>query len=154
MGFEYDIGGKKFTQRKLVLGQVRQLIRLLPEIVIRAGATPLSILVGLDEKTSQALAIVLREEGSELKDKNVEALAAFLDENCDLDVAGRVIDDFFVLNPLSSLQARLEKMTQGLAGFTKKKEGSTGCSSSWPEATSRSETPSSGDTPQRSVANG
>lgn len=111
---EYDIGGKKYIQKPLVLGQLQQLLKLLEGIKIDTP-TPMGIVTALGEKLHKALAIVLIPDGVSVKDKDIEALADELAFEADIDVAVKVIEDFFACNNLGLLLQRVAKVIEGIA---------------------------------------
>ena len=63
----YEIGGKTYTQKPLVLGQVRQLLDLLANVSIPADATAVGLINAIGDKLSLAIAIVLAEPGKSLR---------------------------------------------------------------------------------------
>ena len=106
---EYFIGGKKYIQKPLVIGQLKQLSRLLKDVVITPEAGATSLVEAIGDKLPEAMAIVLIPEGVEVKDKNIEEIAKELEFQVDIDIAVKVIEDFFVCNQVSSLWKRLQE---------------------------------------------
>lgn len=152
---EYDIDGRIFVQRPLVLGQIQQLLRVLDGLALPETLTLASLLDALGGRLYAAIATVITEKGCSPRDKNIEELAAELEWKLDLDTALAVIDDFFVLNPVSSLLQKAGGMIGGLnRTMAALGTGSTRRSSSSQEATSPAATTSSGDTPSRSAPPG
>ncbi len=147
--FTYTIGGKKYVQRPLVLGQVNQLMQLLKGMVIPERLDIMLLISLMGDRLSKALAIVLIEEDCKsLKDRNLEALAAEISFNVETETAIKVVEDFFDCNPIASLLEKLSGMTEKIGSMIdKKKTSSAASSSSSPEATSQKETPSSGVLP-------
>lgn len=139
--FKYEIGGKTYIQRPLVLGQIRQLIGQLGGLKIYPGSGGVGIIFGLGEKLPSLLAVALTEEGKSPKEKNVEEMAKEIEFEIDPETAIKVVEDFFVCNPTSSILERIGKLRK----LIKTKTGSKSSSSSSPEETSSKETPSSGD---------
>jgi len=107
---EYIIGGKKYIQRPLVLGQVKQLSKLLKDVVISPGDTPVNIIEILGDKLPEAMAIVLTPEGQTVKDKNIEEIAREIEFQLDLETAVKVVEDFFVCNQISLLWKRVQEI--------------------------------------------
>lgn len=143
--FTYEIGGKKYTQKKLVLGQLQQLLGLLPGL--RFGSTePLAVMAALGDKLPQALAVVLIPEGVALKDKDLPALAGEIAFAVEPETAMQVVEDFFTCTPVPSLLERLTAMADTIRAALNRANGSGSSSSSSPEGTSSNATPSSGDT--------
>jgi len=151
--YTYEIAGKKYIQRKLVLGQVKQVIGLLEGVSFRPEDTVTEIMAKLNKKLPIAIAIVLTEEGKTLRGKVIESLAEELEFEIDIETSIRVIEDFFDCNPIASL---VDQMT-GTIGKTlisagQAKAGLMSSVSSSPEETLQSGTPSSGDTLSKSVS--
>ncbi len=145
MEFTYEIDGRKFIQRPLVLGQLRQLLSVLKTVEIPGDANAVGLIDACGDRLPEALAIVLTEEGSSLKDKNIAALADMLSFSVTPELALQVIEDFFSCNPVSSL---LERLTGTIARATANLTpiGSMASSLSSAAATSPDETRSSGGT--------
>jgi len=147
--FEYEIGGKKYIQKPIVWGQIRQLKNILPRIGVQA-LTIEGVMFALGDQLAKAIAIVLIPEGENPKDKDIDALAEEIEFSLDPETILRVIEDFFDCNPIVSLSRKLNGMILNLKGniaaqiMTQSKE----YVSSLPEETSPKETPSSGDTVQ------
>lgn len=145
--FHYEIGGRTFIQRKLVLGQVQQLIRLLAGVEFAGPLDILSVIYALGNKFPQAVAICITEEGASPRDKNVGELAPWIEYEADIETTVQVVEDFFTLNPTSSVL----KILSGLVSRVKAKISgpttSDSSSASSPEAISQNGTRSSGDTP-------
>ncbi len=97
---KYTIGDKIFMQKKLVLGQWKELRNILDEIIIPGELTPLSLVNALSSNLFIALAIVLTEEGKSPRGKDLAALADEIEYGITAEVAIEVITDFFDLNPI------------------------------------------------------
>ena len=67
--FEYEIGGKKYTQGALVLGQLEQLLPIAEGVTVQGDSEALEVIRLLGDKISTAIAIVLRADKEHLKDK-------------------------------------------------------------------------------------
>lgn len=148
--FRYEIAGKVYVQRPIVLGQLKQLMGIMRGTILPKELNATGVIAVLGEKLSEAVAVVVCEEGTSLKDKDVLRLAGELEFNIEPELALKVIEDFFICNPVSSLLERLtgvmEKVNLSMA-----KTPSTGSSASLPKETSQSKTPSSGDSRPRSA---
>jgi len=126
--FEYEIGGKKFFQRPLVLGQIELITPIIlklttgmsPEAVGEiAKSTPtdgaaipeeglnavfeIADYLTTKKKMAEALSIVLIEDGSELATRSMEDVQNHLRWNLGMDIAQKVIQDFFTCNDWKSL---------------------------------------------------
>jgi hypothetical protein len=145
---EYDIDGRAFVQRPLVMGQIQQLLRILDGIALPEPITLASLLDALGGRLYAAIAVAITEKGCSPRDKNIDELAAEFEWKLDADTLLEIVDDFFALNPVSSLLGKIGKM---LGGLNRTMEalgtGSTRRSSSSPAGTSPEGTASSGDTP-------
>lgn len=146
MEFKYEIGGKTYTQKPLVLGQIRQLMSLMKGIVIPHDIGIPGLISLLGDKLPRAIVIVLCEEGKALKDKNLEHLESEIEFEISPEQAIQVVEDFFDSNPIVSLLERL-KETAGKISEKMKETGLNKSASSSPVEILPSETPSSGDTP-------
>lgn len=148
--FRYDIGGKIFVQRPLVLGQIRQLLELLKGVVLprEFGARDLVVLLGAN--ISKALAIILCKPGEDIRTKDLDAMAQELEFSVSAETAIEVIEDFFACSQVASLLRRIEDLAAAVE-VQVKGTGSSRPSYSSPEETSPDETRSSGDTPSQSA---
>jgi hypothetical protein len=106
----YEIGGKTYEQRELVLGQWRQLSALLSDLKMPAVGSRLQTMIAALEnagRLERAIAVLLNEPGVQPRDKNLDALAAELEFSITPQQIAEVIDDFFTCNPVSSILSRL-----------------------------------------------
>jgi len=106
----YEINGKTYVQRPLVLGQAAQLLALLKDVSLPGEATALGLVAALGERIPEALAIILTEAGTSPRDKNRTALAEELSFFLQPETALEAVDHFFELNPLSSWLNRLAEL--------------------------------------------
>lgn len=100
--FEYTIGDSVYTQKKMTLGQVKQLNRLFGTVELPSNFTAITMFTSFSGKLSEFMGIVLCKKGSMLKDKVYQDLVDKLDEDADLDVGFEVVQDFFVCNPIAT----------------------------------------------------
>jgi hypothetical protein len=147
--FEYTIDGKKYSQKSLVLGQVQQLIKFLKGKKLPETLTTFQIIDLLGDDLCEGIAIVLKEENRLLKDKDVTVLAKEIQFSIEPETAFKVVEDFFVCNPVASMLERLAGSIRKVA--EQMMIGLKRPSSSSPEETSPAETKSSGDTPQENA---
>jgi len=148
----YEIGGKTYIQRALVLGQIKQLKGVLAGVEISEDFTVQEIIETLEDRLYQALAIVLTEAGTALKGKDLPTLAEELEWSIPPETAFEVIEDFFICNPTASLLNKLAGVIGKIRGLMGKGTGSTNSASSSAEETLSNETTSSGDTLSESVS--
>ncbi len=147
--FTYEINGKTYIQRPLVLGQIGQITEVLKGIEITQGMGIEQIVQLLGDRLPAAMAVVLTEKGKKVRDKNLPALTEAMQDDMDVGTAIEVMDHFLSLNPIASA---FGKLTGIMAGITKAATGSRTSSSQSPEETSRSGTTSSGDTHSESAS--
>ena len=140
---KYEIGGKTYIQRPLVLGQTRQFLDLLKGVTIPAGVDAYGLIRALGESLPQALAIVLTEEGKSPRDKNVTEAACEIEFAITPEQTLEVVDHFFDLNAIPSLLSRIAGVAEKI-GEKMTKTGSPRSASSSPEETSPSATGSPG----------
>lgn len=113
----YEIGGKKYVQKKLVLGQIKQLNSIIgmiqfplngdgkPEDITNAEMLQLLIKNDVLVKT---LAVVLCPENTSLKDRNLKEIEEEIEFAVDIETGLDVVTDFFGLNNIQSLVERME----------------------------------------------
>lgn len=142
----YEIGGKPYIQKRLVLGQLMQLSRLLNGMAFPASPGVTDVIVTLGHRLPLALAIVLIPEDVELKDKDISVIAAEIEFTIDPETAIRAVNDFFDCNPISSLLEQLVGMSERIKGAMERTNGTNSSAPSQAE-TLQNTTASSGDTP-------
>jgi len=147
--FEYEIDGKKYSQKPLVLGQVQQLIKFLRGKKLPEILNPFQIIELLGDDLAEGIAIVLGEENRHLKDKDVSALTKEIQFSIKPGMALKVIEDFFDCNPIAPMMAELEGAIDRILG--KITTGLKRPSSSSAEETSPEGMKSSGDTPRENA---
>ncbi len=151
---EYTIGGRIFIQKALTPGQWKQIIPLLFQIKLPENLDALSMVFLLGNYIHRALAIVLREKGQKLKDKDLDSLTEFMEEEADALTTLEVVEDFFGCNPMTSISKGLSRLQESLKNLTTGPNGSTNLSSPSPAETSPSETKSSGSIPLENAGPG
>lgn len=110
--YSYEIGGRKYFQRPLVLGQLRQLANLiLKDIVLPENIelTPQFILTELGDKVALALAIILNPEGILPENKVLEEWEKVIEFNIEIETALQVVEDFFDCTQIFSLPKKLQE---------------------------------------------
>ena len=118
---EYDFGGVKYVQKPLVLGQLKQVLDILKGLELNPDANALQLVEMFGDKVATVLAIILIKDGTtNLKDRDIDALAEELRFNIDLEQAAQVIEDFFELMPVNLL---LDKVTGITSKWVKRMEG-------------------------------
>ncbi len=142
--FEYTIGGKKYVQKKLVLGQIRQLTNLLDGIAIPENSDTTAWVLALGSKISEALAIVLTEENASLADKDLAQNTKEIEFNIEPELVVEVVEDFFGCNPIASILGKLTGMIGNVVETTEKMTGLKDSASSSPGETLPDEEKSSG----------
>ncbi|MDD3847184.1 MAG: hypothetical protein PHC90_12615 [Syntrophorhabdaceae bacterium] len=154
--FTYEINGTTYIQRPLVLGQIKQLSNVLENISVSMLTDETAMAKLLVNNISPVIAVVITKEGVRLQDKDIEAFSGEIEFAIDAETVTRVVQDFFVCNPVASIYEKLSGMVKSIRkGKEKQAEtGSTGPASSSPAETSQNGTGSSGDTPQGNVSPG
>jgi len=120
---EYSIGEKRYSQKKLVLGQARQLLCLMKELGLLQGneiliPTQIStkdlvdFLMERGQMLSKWIAIILKEDGVPLAKKDLDAMTSEIDFSIELEQPMEVIRDFFEFLDLSSLSAKVSGMME------------------------------------------
>lgn len=150
----YEIGGKKYEQRELVLAECRLFRRELQGLELPAATDVMGwvkeVVAALEEsdRLDRVLAILLTEQGGSRRDKDLAALAAELVATITPQQIARVITDFFVCNPVNSILDLLTGILESLSAvlnLTARQTLSRRLSSSLPTGTSPVATPSSGE---------
>jgi len=126
---KYEIGGQIFTQRRLVWGQVKQLIGEVEGIELPSSPSPRDILTIFEAKIPRLVGIVLIPEGQTAKNKNIDEMLELFEWELGVDQIMEIIEDFFECNPIPSWLEKMgkgmEKMTEGVEKFSEKGIGST-----------------------------
>ena len=123
--YKYEIGGVVYEQKRLVLGQINQLIGLLKEVNIPKESTAMNLVTALGDKLSLAIAIVLHKPDVKLRDKDIKEIASDIEFEMSPELALEVIEDFFDLTPISSLLEKVGKTVGKIADKMKMETGST-----------------------------
>lgn len=154
--FRYEIDGATYIQRPLVLGQIKQLSGILENISVSMLTDETAMAKLLVNNISPVIAVVITKEGVRLQDKDIEAFAGEIEFAIDAETVTRVVQDFFVCNPVASIYEKLTGMVKSMRkGKEKQTEtGSTGSVSSSQTETSQSGTGSSGGTLPENAAPG
>jgi len=147
---KYDIGGKTYIQKPLVLGQLRQLLAVLKEVEIPADANVPCLIDVLGAHLPDALAVILNPEGISPRDKELGALADEIEFTITPEQIFEVVDDFFGCNPLPSLLDRVGVAAEAIKASMSKTESRPWPSSS-PEEISPAAMKSCGDSPMESA---
>ena len=112
----YTIGGRRYLQKPLVLGQWEQILAI---IKIPDGTDDLSvasIVEMIGSKMATAIAIMICEDGKELRDKDVNSLRDDIRFELDTDTSFRVVEDFFLMNSIISLFERVGGIMDAVSG--------------------------------------
>ena len=152
----YQIGEKKYSQKKLVLGQIRQLLCLMKEsgllqgkeILIPTNISAKDLVDFLSDKgemLSKWISIILKEDRIPLSEKNLEAMASEIDFSIEMEQATEIISDFFDFLNLISLSEKLATMMVEIENKIMKQIGLEKPASSSQAEISPSKTPYSGD---------
>lgn len=139
--FTYEINGKTYFQRPLVLGQIKQLFGVLKGVEIAQDMGIKEIMRLLGDRLPDAIAVVLTEKGTKIKDKDLQALADEMREFMDIGTATEVFDHLLSLNPIASVIEKLTGIMTTMMVVLKKPASSS------PEETSQGKMQSSEDIP-------
>ncbi|MCF6265231.1 MAG: hypothetical protein L3J57_01645 [Desulfuromusa sp.] len=151
---KYVIGERNFEQRRLVFGQTLQIKAVFAELFeeIRTAGTPGNLTSVLGDQVPRFAAIVLREKGQRLKEKDLETLEDYLAENIDAPTAAAVVSDFLALTPIASDLTALGTLATAIGETVVTALKSL--SATLPEETSPEETRSSGTTDTKTAESG
>ena len=154
----YEIGGRRYVQRPIVLGQLNILLPEISGIAIDAEMDVVVLIRELGERLPAVLAAVLVEESE--KDVRVamqpgvrEARAEDLAWSVDAQAALEVVTDFFDVNPISSIGAKIRGAIANVSANLPKTASNRSCSTS-PGETSQSGSSSSGEPGQKTPSPG
>ena len=100
--FEYEIGSTIYIQKRMTLGQVKMLNKLFAEIAIPPDFTAINLFTAFSGKLSEFMGVVLCKKGTPLKDRVYATIVEEMDDFADLDIGFKVVQDFFVCNPIAS----------------------------------------------------
>ena len=112
--FTYQGETKTYKQQTLVWAQVMQLSSIIEGITFEGSMTPQDLVKLLDKKLYPALAVVLREEGKLLREKDLKAFEEELMYELPITEVVKVVKDFFDCNPTASL---LEEVVGTIKGI-------------------------------------
>lgn len=140
---EYVIGGKRFFQKELVWGQVKQVLTEIKGVDLPSSTTTKDVLKIFEDKLPRLVAIVLEQEGVSLKEKNIDDLVYFFEWELSTKLIEEIVEDFFGFNPILSWSEKMQKgIGEGTRSFEKylgTEIGSTETSPLSAEETSQSE---------------
>jgi len=141
---KYVIGEKTFIQRRLVWGQVKQLIKEIEGVELPSSPTPRDILTVFEAKLPRLVGIMLIPEGQTAKSKNIDEMIELFEWELGVDQIMEIIEDFFDCNPiplwLEKVNKGMGKLTSGIESFSGKETGLTEMLQSSQEVISQNET--------------
>ncbi|MGA2332299.1 MAG: hypothetical protein ABSG75_11120 [Syntrophales bacterium] len=117
----YTIGDKAYSQNKLVLGQIAQIVEYLEKENIEfTNVSPVGVIKTLgNQGLARCLAIILVPDGVSIQNKNIDELEKELFWAMDGEAVMEIATDFFYFNPVFSLFKKAkELMANVLAGMT------------------------------------
>lgn len=150
----YTIGDHAFEQRKLVWGQELQIRELFRDL--NQGLTDqqqgIDLLQVLEPVLPRFCAIVLREPGKLLREKDLADLTAYLEETIDTATAAAVVNDFLACTPLAETLEAMTSLVTAIGGMiVTRPSSSSAASAALAEETSPAGTLSSGAIPRMSA---
>lgn len=120
---KYEINGKGYIQKKLVLAQIKPLISSLEGRNID-DLSAIGIVHSLGDILPELASIILIPEGVKASQRDLGAMTEEFRDELDLETALEVAADFLSFNPVSSFFERLKNLTGTIvAGMTTKKTG-------------------------------
>jgi hypothetical protein len=126
----YEINGRKYSQKKLVFGQIIALMACLEGVQIRSMSAP-GLLAAFGSRLPDALAVVLIPEGCpSLADRDIAAISSDVSAT-EVEVVLEVVTDFFAYNQPSLLLEKIGALVEMVTSAT----ASTESSASLPTAT-------------------
>ena len=153
----YEIEGKKYVQRPIVLGQLRLLMPILAGIEIRTWSAA-ELISTISARLPDALAVVLVEEGAGLKEamgpESLEKRSSVLEWSLTPETAIEVAEDFFAVNRVSSAGERIAAAMEALRPEWTEAAGSNPPSSACAGETSNNASGSPGALRPESPSNG
>lgn len=106
----YEIRGKVYIQRPLVLGQIKQLLDIIGDVKVTEGSVAEVIRV-LGDRLPSALAVILTEDGVNPRTKDISAVVEDM-YYMPPETALEVIENFLELNPISAWFGRLAAIAE------------------------------------------
>jgi hypothetical protein len=98
MEYTYEIAGKTYIQRPLVLGQLKQLSAVMKH-EIPSEINMMGVIDILSDVFPDILAISLTEGDTPIKEKNIPALTALFREFVDIGMIVKIMNGMFCLEP-------------------------------------------------------
>lgn len=121
----YTINGKTYSQKPLVLGQIKTLTALLKGMTF-GDLSPFGVIATLGESLARCMALILIPEGSPVMGRDIDALESEFDEYVDIKTTAQVVRDFFFCNPPSLLSDLFRDVAKKIGEQTVKNEVSNG----------------------------
>jgi hypothetical protein len=112
--FKYEIDGKEYIQKPLVWGQAKQLKTVISNVKIVPDFNPVNLLDILGDNVPLFCAVVLCEEGTNLVDKDLDELTIRFENSLDIASSMKVMEDFFVCNPIDLISRSLLGLGQAV----------------------------------------
>ena len=100
---EYKIGERTYVLKKLVLGQLSDLAKIYKkytkELTTEDDNSYMQLIVSMLESgdLTKLLGIVLCEKGKHLKEKDIDEVTQYMEENLEMDEMMEIIKDFFTM---------------------------------------------------------
>ena len=107
---QYTIGGVKYTQTELVLGQHKLLAPYLEKIAPKGKLQKETDI----EDIINMVAIIVYKEGEAPIDKNINETRTVIESNVTMSLATEILQDFFTLNSMPTLPEDTEKEKEEL----------------------------------------
>ena len=110
--FKYIIGDRVYYQRKLVMGQVNQLIEVTKNLEIPSNPSTMQLITAFGDKITEAIAVVLVPADMKLKEKHVGQVVSDIQFELEPEMVLEVMEDFFACNQISLLLKKLTNVIE------------------------------------------
>lgn len=122
----YTIGTKTFFQEQITPGQIKQLKNALSDSGVQFDQIfhASDVVMALADKAALVACILICEEGTDLENKIPVELEKELEFKMSLEQTTQIVQDFFLLTPLTSIWKQIQETLQTLikANFNSLKE--------------------------------
>jgi hypothetical protein len=107
----YEIGGKTYIQKPLVLGQIAPLFNILKGVSFNS-LHPASIVSAVGPKLTEVMAVILLPEGEDAAARDIGAISKTFAYELSLETALEVAEDFLSFNLSSSSLKKFSQLIQ------------------------------------------
>jgi hypothetical protein len=111
---KYEIGGKIFIQRPLLVGQLVPLVTRTDGVIINSLDAK-SVVSTLGDKLNSVLAVIMIPEGVDVKSRDLDEIERHLDNYLEVSTATEIVGFFFDSTPPSLLLSLIKIMMGKMA---------------------------------------